>query len=29
MNPVAIAAFYRDLFDLKEEEKALKIPTST
>src|SRR6476620_11916125 len=22
MNPVAIAAFYRDLFDLREEEKA-------
>jgi predicted enzyme related to lactoylglutathione lyase len=26
MNPVAIAAFYRDLFDLKEEEKALEDP---
>ena len=26
MNPVVIAAFYRDLFDLKEEEKALEDP---
>ena len=26
MNPVAIAAFYRDLFDLKEEEKSLEDP---
>jgi catechol 2,3-dioxygenase-like lactoylglutathione lyase family enzyme len=26
MNPTAIAAFYRDLFDLKEEEKALEDP---
>src|SRR5918992_4791243 len=26
MNPGAIAAFYRDLFDLKEEEKALEDP---
>jgi catechol 2,3-dioxygenase-like lactoylglutathione lyase family enzyme len=26
MNPSAIAAFYRDLFDLKEEEKALEDP---
>src|SRR4029450_10474163 len=26
MNPMAIAAFYRDLFDLKEEEKALEDP---
>ena len=26
MNPAAIAAFYRDLFDLKEEEKALEDP---
>jgi predicted enzyme related to lactoylglutathione lyase len=26
MNPVAIAAFYRDLFDLKEAEKALEDP---
>ena len=24
MNPMGIAAFYRDLFDLKEEEKALE-----
>jgi predicted enzyme related to lactoylglutathione lyase len=26
MNPAEIAAFYRDLFDLKEEEKALEDP---
>jgi catechol 2,3-dioxygenase-like lactoylglutathione lyase family enzyme len=26
MNPSAMAAFYRDLFDLKEEEKALEDP---
>lgn len=26
MNPAAIAAFYRDLFDLQEEEKALEDP---
>jgi catechol 2,3-dioxygenase-like lactoylglutathione lyase family enzyme len=26
MNPTAVAAFYRDLFDLKEEEKALEDP---
>jgi catechol 2,3-dioxygenase-like lactoylglutathione lyase family enzyme len=26
MNPAAIAAFYRDLFDLKEAEKALEDP---
>jgi catechol 2,3-dioxygenase-like lactoylglutathione lyase family enzyme len=26
MSPMAIAAFYRDLFDLKEEEKALEDP---
>jgi catechol 2,3-dioxygenase-like lactoylglutathione lyase family enzyme len=26
MNPIAIGAFYRDLFDLKEEEKALEDP---
>jgi catechol 2,3-dioxygenase-like lactoylglutathione lyase family enzyme len=26
MNPIAIAAFYRDLFDLREEEKALEDP---
>ena len=26
MNPMAIAAFYRDLFDLREEEKALEDP---
>lgn len=26
MNPSAIASFYRDLFDLKEEEKALEDP---
>jgi catechol 2,3-dioxygenase-like lactoylglutathione lyase family enzyme len=26
MNPAAIASFYRDLFDLKEEEKALEDP---
>ena len=26
MNPMGIAAFYRDLFDLKEEEKALEDP---
>ncbi|MGH7848019.1 MAG: VOC family protein [Candidatus Binatia bacterium] len=26
MNPTAIASFYRDLFDLKEEEKALEDP---
>jgi predicted enzyme related to lactoylglutathione lyase len=26
MNPGAIASFYRDLFDLKEEEKALEDP---
>jgi catechol 2,3-dioxygenase-like lactoylglutathione lyase family enzyme len=26
MNPTPIAAFYRDLFDLKEEEKALEDP---
>ncbi|MGH7835144.1 MAG: VOC family protein, partial [Candidatus Binatia bacterium] len=26
MNPAAVAAFYRDLFDLKEEEKALEDP---
>jgi catechol 2,3-dioxygenase-like lactoylglutathione lyase family enzyme len=26
MNPNAIASFYRDLFDLKEEEKALEDP---
>ena len=26
MNPTGIAAFYRDLFDLKEEEKALEDP---
>jgi catechol 2,3-dioxygenase-like lactoylglutathione lyase family enzyme len=26
MNPAAIATFYRDLFDLKEEEKALEDP---
>jgi catechol 2,3-dioxygenase-like lactoylglutathione lyase family enzyme len=26
MNPAAIAAFYRDLFDFKEEEKALEDP---
>jgi len=26
MNPTAIAAFYRDSFDLKEEEKALEDP---
>lgn len=26
MHPAAIAAFYRDLFDLKEEEKALEDP---
>ncbi len=26
MNPAGIAAFYRDLFDLKEEEKALEDP---
>jgi catechol 2,3-dioxygenase-like lactoylglutathione lyase family enzyme len=26
MNPTAIAAFYRDLFELKEEEKALEDP---
>ena len=26
MNPAAIAAFYRDLLDLKEEEKALEDP---
>jgi predicted enzyme related to lactoylglutathione lyase len=26
MNPTAIAVFYRDLFDLKEEEKALEDP---
>ncbi|HEU4340960.1 MAG TPA: VOC family protein [Candidatus Binatia bacterium] len=26
MNPSAIGAFYRDLFDLKEEEKALEDP---
>jgi catechol 2,3-dioxygenase-like lactoylglutathione lyase family enzyme len=26
MNPAAMAAFYRDLFDLKEEEKALEDP---
>lgn len=26
MNPTAIAAFYRDLFDLKEDEKALEDP---
>jgi catechol 2,3-dioxygenase-like lactoylglutathione lyase family enzyme len=26
MNPSGIAAFYRDLFDLKEEEKALEDP---
>jgi len=26
MNPVAIAAFYRDLFDLKEADKALEDP---
>ena len=28
MNPEAIAAFYRDSFDLKEEEKALEDPNS-
>jgi catechol 2,3-dioxygenase-like lactoylglutathione lyase family enzyme len=28
MNPTAIAAFYRDSFDLKEEEKALEDPNS-
>jgi predicted enzyme related to lactoylglutathione lyase len=26
MNPATIASFYRDLFDLKEEEKALEDP---
>jgi catechol 2,3-dioxygenase-like lactoylglutathione lyase family enzyme len=26
MNPMGIATFYRDLFDLKEEEKALEDP---
>jgi lactoylglutathione lyase len=26
MNPAAIASFYRDVFDLKEEEKALEDP---
>jgi catechol 2,3-dioxygenase-like lactoylglutathione lyase family enzyme len=26
MNPAGIAAFYRDLFDLQEEEKALEDP---
>ena len=26
MNPAAIASFYRDLFDLQEEEKALEDP---
>jgi hypothetical protein len=26
MNPTAIAAFYHDLFDLKEEDKALEDP---
>ncbi|HWP60919.1 MAG TPA: VOC family protein [Candidatus Acidoferrales bacterium] len=26
MNPAAIASFYRDLFDLREEEKALEDP---
>lgn len=26
INPAAIASFYRDLFDLKEEEKALEDP---
>lgn len=26
MNPTAIAVFYRDLFDLKEEEKSLEDP---
>jgi catechol 2,3-dioxygenase-like lactoylglutathione lyase family enzyme len=26
MNPIAMATFYRDLFDLKEEEKALEDP---
>jgi catechol 2,3-dioxygenase-like lactoylglutathione lyase family enzyme len=26
MNPIAIGTFYRDLFDLKEEEKALEDP---
>jgi predicted enzyme related to lactoylglutathione lyase len=26
MNPTALATFYRDLFDLKEEEKALEDP---
>jgi predicted enzyme related to lactoylglutathione lyase len=26
MNPTALAAFYRDLFDLREEEKALEDP---
>ncbi|HXG51158.1 MAG TPA: VOC family protein [candidate division Zixibacteria bacterium] len=26
MNPAGIAAFYRDLFDLREEEKALEDP---
>jgi len=26
MNPMGIAAFYRDLFDLKEEEKVLEDP---
>jgi predicted enzyme related to lactoylglutathione lyase len=26
MNPAAIAAFYRDLFDLQEEERALEDP---
>jgi predicted enzyme related to lactoylglutathione lyase len=26
MNPSAIASFYRDLFDLKEEEKAIEDP---
>ena len=28
MNPTALAAFYRDLFDLREEEKALEDPNS-
>src|ERR1043166_2514270 len=28
MNPTAIAGFYRDSFDLKEEEKALEDPNS-
>jgi predicted enzyme related to lactoylglutathione lyase len=28
MNPAAIASFYRDLFDLKEEEKALEDPNT-